>query len=164
VHEKTIMLVEDNSDDIVLLQRAFKKCHMESKMVVAHDGIEALEYLFGKCEDDRYKAVLPAVVLLDVKMPRMDGLETLKQIRSHSRTTHLPVVMLTSSDEERDKLQSYNLGANSYIRKPVDFNKFMDVMWHLGLYWLTINELPMHLGRGQNGRRNTGADYRGFRR
>jgi CheY-like chemotaxis protein len=127
-------------------------------------ALKRLSISSGKCEDDRYKAVLPAVVLLDVKMPRMDGLETLKQIRSHSRTTHLPVVMLTSSDEERDKLQSYNLGANSYIRKPVDFNKFMDVMWHLGLYWLTINELPMHLGRGQNGRRNTGADYRGFRR
>lgn len=147
MHEKTIMLVEDDSDDIVLLQRAFKKCCMESKMVVARDGIEALEYLFGKREDSgQYKAALPAVVLLDVKMPRMDGLETLKQIRSHSRTAHLPVVMLTSSDEERDKIQSYELGANSYIRKPVDFDEFKDVMQHLGLYWLKMNELPKQLG------------------
>ncbi len=147
MHEKTIMLVEDDSDDIVLLQRAFKKCCMESKMVVARDGIEALEYLFGKREDSgQYKAALPAVVLLDVKMPRMDGLETLKQIRSHSRTAYLPVVMLTSSDEERDKLQSYKLGANSYIRKPVDFDKFLNVMRNLGMYWLTINELPKQLG------------------
>ena len=141
-----------------------KNATWKVKWIVAHDGIEALEYLFGKCEDDRYKAVLPAVVLLDVKMPRMDGLETLKQIRSHSRTTHLPVVMLTSSDEERDKLQSYNLGANSYIRKPVDFNKFMDVMWHLGAV-LAYNKRVTDASReGQNGRRNTGADYRGFRR
>lgn len=151
---KTIMLVEDNSDDIVLIQRAFKKCCMGNKMVVARDGVEALEYLFGKCEgSDRYKAVLPDVVLLDVKMPRMDGLETLKQIRSHSRTAYLPVVMLTSSDEERDKLQSYKLGANSYIQKPVDFNKFLDVVRYLGLYWLTINELPKQLGGGTKWKR-----------
>ncbi|HXL03707.1 MAG TPA: response regulator [Bacillota bacterium] len=147
MHEKTIMLVEDNSDDIILLKRAFKKCCIGSKIVVARDGVEAIEYLFGKCEDShRYKAVLPDVVLLDIKMPRMDGLETLKQIRSHSRTAYLPVVILTSSDEERDKLRSYKLGANSYIRKPVDFDKFIDIMGHLGLYWLRLNELPKQLG------------------
>jgi two-component system response regulator len=141
--ERMMMVVEDNSDDIVLIQRAFKKCCLGNKMVVARDGIEALEYLFEKHEDsDQQKDALPAVVLMDVKMPRMDGLETLKHIRSHSRTAYLPVVMLTSSDEERDKIQSYKLGANSYIRKPVNFDQFLAVMRQLGLYWLTINELP----------------------
>lgn len=146
MREKTIMLVEDNPDDVILTQRAFKKCRIAGRIVVAHDGIEALDYLLAKNkETGRYQSMLPAVILLDIKMPHMNGIETLKQIRSHSRTAYLPVVVLTSSDEEEDKLQSYQMGANSYIRKPIDFDRFLEISHYLGLYWLSINELPEQL-------------------
>ena len=141
------MLVEDNPDDVVLTKRALKKCNLTNSVVVAHDGVEALDYLLGKDEDSgRNKTVLLAVVLMDLKMPRMGGIETLKRLRNNSRTANLPVVILTSSDEEQDIQQSYQYGANSYIRKPVDFNRFVEVMQHLGLYWLTINESPSRMG------------------
>lgn len=141
--ERMIMLVEDNPDDIALAKRAFKKCNLANIAVVAHDGVEALDYLLD--QDDsvgKNMRALPAVILMDLKMPRMDGIETLKQLRSHSKTAYLPVVILTSSDEEQDIQRSYQLGANSYIRKPVDFNRFVEVVQLLGIYWLTVNEPP----------------------
>lgn len=146
MREKVVMLVEDNPDDVVLTQRAFKKCGFGSRIVVAHDGVEALDYLLGKNRGTgHYETALPAVILLDIKMPRMNGIETLKQIRRHSRTAYLPVVILTSSNEEEDKLQSYQMGVNSFIRKPIDFDRFLEVSRSLGFYWLSINELPGQL-------------------
>lgn len=145
--ERTIMLVEDNPDDIVLAKRALKKCNLADNAVVANDGVEALEFLLGRGENNcEEETKLPAVILMDLKMPRMDGIETLKKLRDNSRTAHLPVVILTSSDEDRDIQQCYQLGANSYLRKPVDFNKFVEVMQLLGIYWLTLNELPGGMG------------------
>ena len=145
--ERTIMLVEDNPDDIALAKRAFKKCNLADHAVVANDGVEALEYLLGRDENNcEEQKELPAVILMDLKMPRMDGIETLKKLRDNSRTAHLPVVILTSSDEDQDIQQCYQLGANSYLRKPVDFNRFVEVMQLLGIYWLTLNELPGGMG------------------
>jgi len=147
MHEKTILLVEDNPDDIALAQRAFRKCGLEKNIIIAHDGIEALNYLFSGEEDvNREKINLPAVVLLDIKMPGMNGIEVLKQIRSQKRTAYLPIVMLTSSDNQQDIVQCYKFGANSYILKPVDFIKFQEVMRHLGFYWLTANKYPVEIG------------------
>jgi len=147
MHKKTILLVEDNPDDIALARRAFRKCGLEKNIVIAHDGIEALNYLFNREEDaDREKTNLPVVVLLDIKMPGMNGIEVLKQIRSQKRTVYLPIVMLTSSDNQQDIFQSYKYGANSYILKPVDFIKFQEVIWHLGFYWLTANKYPVGVG------------------
>ncbi len=142
-----ILLIEDNPDDIMLAQRALKKCGFENNVVVTHNGIEALDYLFNTSKDtNEEKALLPMVVLLDLKMPKMDGIETLKQIRNNSKTAHIPVVILTSSDEEQDIALGYKYGANSYILKPVDFNKFLDIVSQLGLYWLTINKTPPNMG------------------
>jgi len=147
MNKMILMLVEDNPDDILLAQRALKKCGMENNVVVAHDGVEALEYLFGTGKyANRDKTSLPTVVLMDLKMPRMNGMETLQQIRSHNETAYLPVVILTSSSEEQDMLQSYEHGANSYIRKPVDFSRFLDVVESLVRYWSTVNEFPQKMG------------------
>ncbi|OQA28580.1 MAG: Response regulator rcp1 [Chloroflexi bacterium ADurb.Bin344] len=146
--KRIIMLVEDNPDDITLAKRVFRKCNLTDNVVVTRDGVEALEYLLKKDEDDDDRSIsdLPAVILMDLKMPRMDGIETLKVLRSSRKTAFIPVVMLTSSDEERDIRQCYQCGANSYIRKPIDFDRFSEVMQLLSVYWLTINELPGEKG------------------
>ena len=138
---KIILLVEDNPSDIGLTKRALAKSHIANEMIVAEDGQEALDYLFatGK-HTGRDVNNLPALVLLDLKLPRVDGLEVLRQIRADPRTSRLPVVILTTSKEELDVAQSYDLGANSYIRKPVDFIQFAQAVEHLGLYWLVLNE------------------------
>ncbi|MFY9235127.1 MAG: response regulator [Fimbriimonadaceae bacterium] len=129
-----ILLVEDNPDDEKLTLRAMRQSDVPNIIVVARDGEEALNHLHG----DHVKR-LPALILLDLKLPKVGGLEVLEQIRANERTKNLPVVVLTSSDEERDVAQSYNLGANSYIRKPVDFDEFIDTVRQLGLYWLVFN-------------------------
>jgi len=140
---KVILLAEDNPDDVQLTLRALKKSKIMNEVVVAQDGVEALEYLFGTGKyAGRDTKVLPQVVLLDLKMPRMDGLETLQRIRKDERTKLLPVVVLTTSSEDRDRVESYHFGANSYVRKPVDFNSFAEAVNQLGLYWLVLNESP----------------------
>jgi DNA-binding response OmpR family regulator len=131
-----ILLVEDNPDDEALALRALQKNKIANGVHVARDGVEALAYLF---DDEK---VLPQVVLLDLKLPKVDGLSVLRQIRSEDRTRMLPVVVLTSSDEERDLVDSYSLGANSYIKKPVDFAQFTEAIRQLGLYWLVLNRTP----------------------
>ena len=141
--EKVILLVEDNPNDVLLTERALKKAHILNKLVVAKDGVEALDYLFRTgtwANKDLYP--LPQVILLDLKLPRIDGLEVLRRIRVDDRTRFLPVVILTSSKEERDITNGYAMGANSYIRKPVNFNQFADAVGQLGLYWLVLNEPP----------------------
>lgn len=141
--EKTILLVEDNPDDVDLTLRAFKKSNLKNRIVVAYDGEEALDYLFSTGRFKKNPAdSFPAVVLLDLKLPKIDGLEVLKRLRSNDKTRLLPVVILTSSVEEHDMVSGYELGANSYLRKPVDFNKFIDAIQQLGLYWLVLNEPP----------------------
>ena len=138
---KIILLVEDNPSDVGLTQRALAKSHVANELVVAEDGQEALDYLFGAgAHAGRDVTELPALVLLDLKLPRVDGLEVLRQIRADDRTRRLPVVILTTSREEQDVAQSYDLGANSYIRKPVDFTQFAQAVENLGLYWLVLNE------------------------
>lgn len=142
-NKKIILLVEDNPDDVALTMRALKQNNITNEMVVAKDGAEALDYLFGTgAYSGRDTSITPQVVLLDLKLPKIDGLEVLKRLRADRLTRLLPVVILTSSKEEQDLLNSYNLGANSYIRKPVDFNQFTDAVRHLGLYWLLLNEAP----------------------
>jgi two-component system response regulator len=143
VSTKVILLVEDNPDDEKLTLRAFKKKNVLNPVVVARDGQEALDYLFATgAHAGRDVTELPSVILLDLKLPRIDGLEVLKRVRGDSRTRHVPVVVLTSSKEEQDLVASYDLGANSYIRKPVDFQKFVEVAGSLALYWLLSNEPP----------------------
>ena len=134
-----IYLVEDNEDDIELTIRAFKEANIINQVIIARDGAEALEYLLGDGFEDRD---VPAVILLDLKLPKVDGLEVLQRIRSDERTRLIPVVILTSSVEERDMINGYKLGANSYIRKPVDFIRFSEAVKQLGLYWLVLNESP----------------------
>src|ERR1700729_2025356 len=141
--EKIILLVEDNADDEELTIRALKKNNVKNDLVVARDGVEALDYLFGTgAYAGRDTAVLPGLVLLDLKLPKIDGLEVLRRIRADERTRRMPVTVLTSSKEEQDVIKSYDLGANSYIRKPVDFTQFTDAVRQLGLYWLMLNEVP----------------------
>ncbi len=143
MNNKVILLVEDNPDDVKLTMRALKKSNVLNEVIVAQDGAEALDYLFctGKYSD-RDKNVMPQVVLLDLKMPKVDGLEVLKRMRADERTRLLPVVVLTTSSEDKDRVGSYKLGANSYVRKPVDFNQFVEAVQQLGLYWLVLNETP----------------------
>ncbi|MCX7045670.1 MAG: response regulator [Candidatus Sumerlaeota bacterium] len=139
---KAILLVEDNPDDEVLAMRALKKSDRAQDVIVAHDGLEALKYLCGDSASGEPPKPLPQVVLLDIKLPKIDGLETLRRIRSHERTHLLPVVILTSSHEDRDRLECYRIGANSYIRKPVDFVQFTEAVRQIGVYWLSLNEAP----------------------
>jgi len=141
--DRIILLVEDNPDDEALTLRALRKNNIGNEIVVARDGAEALEYLFaasGLAGRDLNGSL--QVVLLDLKLPKVDGLEVLRRIRADERTRRLPVVILTSSNEEQDMIESYDLGANSYIRKPVDFVAFMDAVKQLELYWLLLNEVP----------------------
>jgi CheY-like chemotaxis protein len=149
VNSKTILLVEDNPDDEALAIRALKRHHISNEIIVAHDGVEALDYLFGTgVYAGRDISVKPTVVLLDLKLPRIDGIEVLRRLREDERTKLLPVVVLTTSNEEQDMLNSYSLGCNSYIRKPVNFLEFTEAVRQLGMYWLLINEPPpTHLTR-----------------
>lgn len=141
-----ILLVEDSPDDEFLTLRTLKNANISNKIVVMRDGAEALDYLFGSGAYKGRGVAQPAVILLDIKLPKVDGLEVLERIRSDDRTRLLPVVMLTSSDEQRDLLRSYELGVNSYVRKPVDFGEFSQAVAQLGLYWLLINEQPLKTG------------------
>lgn len=139
--DRPILLVEDNPDDEALTLRAFSKNRITNEVVVARDGIDALDYLFGTGRHaGRDTGIQPAVVFLDLKLPRIDGLEVLRRIRADSRTTLLPVVVLTTSREQQDIHEAYSLGANSYIRKPVDFERFINTVSQLGQYWLELNE------------------------
>ena len=143
MEKKLILLVEDSPDDELLTIRALKKNNILNEVVVARDGVEALDFIFGRgTYADRDPSELPQLVLLDLKLPKVDGLEVLRQVREDERTCRLPVVILTSSKEENDLAKSYRLGANSYIRKPVDFNQFSEAIKNLGLYWLVLNEVP----------------------
>jgi len=139
--EKVILLVEDHPDDEELTMRALGKNNIFNKVVVARDGVQALEYLFGTgAHSGRDLSVMPQLILLDLKLPKIDGLEVLRRLRADERTRFLPIVILTSSKEEQDLLKSYKLGANSYVRKPVDFVEFTRAIQQLGLYWLILNE------------------------
>jgi len=140
--DRVILLVEDSPTDEALTLRAFQRSKVRNPVVVVRDGAEALEYLFSTGHgDSRERRSLPAVVLLDLKLPKVDGLEVLQRIRADERTRLLPVVILTSSNEERDRLESYRSGANSFVRKPVEFSEFADAVGQLGLYWALLNEV-----------------------
>ena len=148
MEEKIILLVEDNADDEELTIRTLQKNHLKNKIVVVRDGVEALDYLFGTGEyKDRDLSVSPVLIMLDIKLPKLNGLEVLKKIKSDSRTKFIPVVILTSSDEEKDLVDSYQLGANSYVRKPVDFAEFQNSVRQLALYWVLLNESPINIGK-----------------
>jgi len=150
--ERVILLVDDNPDDVTLTLRALKKANILNEVVVARDGVEALDYLFGTgTYDGRDASVTPELVLLDLKMPRLDGMDVLKRLRADERTRLLPVVILTSSKEEKDLTNGYRLGANSYIRKPVDFHRFAEAVQQVGLYWLVLNEAPPITKSGRGG-------------
>jgi len=143
MENKPILLVEDNPDDEALTLRALKKNHIGNQIIVARDGAEAIDYLHATgAHLGRDVAQQPAVILLDLKLPKIDGLEVLKRIRGNPLTAMLPVVVLTSSREDQDLVRSYSLGANSYVRKPVDFNQFVEAVRQLGMYWLVLNEPP----------------------
>lgn len=141
--QKTLLLVEDNPDDEALTLRALRKYNLANEIVVARDGQQALDYLFGEGDfNGRDTCELPQVILLDLKLPKLNGLQVLERLRANPETRHVPVVVLTSSNEEQDMLGSYDLGANSYVRKPVDFEQFLEAARQLGLYWLVLNEVP----------------------
>lgn len=143
MHKKIILLVEDNPDDEELTLMALEKNNIVNEVVVARDGAEALEFLFGTGPGSASRRkILPAIVLLDLKLPKVDGIEVLQRIRAEETTRLLPVVVLTSSTEDRDLFESYSLGCNSYVRKPVDFEMFVEATRQLGLYWLLLNEPP----------------------
>jgi two-component system response regulator len=143
VGDKVILLVEDNADDEALTLRALKKNNIHNEIVIARNGAEALDYLFGTgAYAGRDLKVMPTIILLDLKLPKIDGLEVLRRIRADERTKLLSVVILASSKEEQDLINGYSLGANSYIRKPVDFAQFTGAIRELGLYWLVLNEPP----------------------
>ncbi|HEY8880898.1 MAG TPA: response regulator [Roseateles sp.] len=140
---KVILLVEDNPDDVALTLRAFKRSHLVNPLVVVRDGVEALDFLFARgAHADRADQPLPTLVVLDLKLPRLDGLGVLKALRADPRTALLPTVILTSSKEEQDIVSGYAFGANSYVRKPVDFVEFVEAVKVLGIYWLALNQLP----------------------
>jgi two-component system response regulator len=142
---KHILLVEDNPDDEALTLRALKKNNIRNEVFVARDGVEALDYLFATGpHTDRDLNALPQLVLLDLKLPRLDGFEVLRQLRTNAHTKFLPVVILTTSNEESDRLNGYGLGANSFVRKPVEFDRFAEAVRQLGLYWLILNEPAPH--------------------
>lgn len=142
--EKIILLVEDNPDDAELTMRAFHKAKLDNKIVLVRDGVEALDYLFSQGQwEGRGPESDPTVILLDLKLPKVDGLEVLRQMRENPKTKLLPVIVLTSSVEEWDVVRSYNLGANSYIHKPVDMQQFVEAIRELGIYWLVLNVPPM---------------------
>ncbi len=141
--KRTILLVEDNPDDVELTLRALRQYNVKNEIAVVRDGAEALDYLFATgAYSDRDTTTMPAVVILDLKLPKVDGLEVLQRIRADERTKLVPVVILTSSNEEQDMINGYKFGANSYVRKPVDFTEFVEAARQLGLYWLVINEPP----------------------
>jgi two-component system, response regulator len=141
--EHVILLVEDNPDDVELTRRAFKRSNIANEIVTVSDGQEALDYLFSTgMHSGRDAACMPHVILLDLNLPKISGLEVLRRMRADERTRRIPVVVLTTSNEEKDVIGSYDLGANSYVRKPVDFAQFLDAARHLGLYWLVLNEPP----------------------
>jgi len=141
--ENLILLVEDNDDDIQLTKRAFERSKIVNELIVVRDGKEALDYLFATGPYlGRDLALMPNVLLLDINLPKVNGLEVLRRLRADERTRLLPVVVLTTSNEEKDIIRSYNLGANSYVRKPVDFVQFSEAVGQLGLYWLVLNETP----------------------
>ena len=141
MENKLILLVEDNPDDEALTLRALKKNNIANQVVVARDGVEALDYLFGTgAHAGRDMSVMPQVILLDLKLPKIDGFEVLRRLRADDRTKLLPVVILTTSNEEKDRLTGYGLGANSFVRKPVEFGQFIEGVRQLGLYWLILNE------------------------
>lgn len=145
MNHKMILLVEDNPDDEALTLRALKKSNIANEIFVVRDGAEALDYLFGTgAHAGRDPLDLPQVTLLDLKLPKVDGLEVLRRIRADPRTRMLPVVILTSSKEDQDLISAYSIGVNSYVRKPVDFNQFVEAIGQLGLYWLVLNEPPPH--------------------
>jgi len=141
--EKMVLLVEDNPDDEALTMRALKQSKLANEIVVTRDGSEALDYLFGTgAYEGRDLTHMPTVILLDLKLPKVNGLEVLQRLREDARTKLIPVVVLTSSSEDEDMMQSYQLGANSYVRKPVIFGKFADAVSQLGLYWMLLNQPP----------------------
>ena len=147
MNNKILLLVEDNPDDETLTLRAFAKNNISNEVVVARDGVEALDYLFGTgAYEGRDVRSQPQLILLDLKLPKLDGLEVLRRLRADERTKLLPVVILTSSKEDEDRIKSYRLGANSYIRKPVDFLQFIEAVRQLGLYWLVLNEAAPQIG------------------
>jgi CheY-like chemotaxis protein len=142
----TILIVEDNPDDETLIKRSLKKYNVKNTIDVARDGAEALDYMFTTGAHQGRQGGNPAVVLLDIRLPKIDGLEVLKRVRADPRTKRTPVVMLTSSDEQEDMIKSYDLGCNSYVRKPVDFDRFFEAISNLGLYWMLVNEPPPQTG------------------
>ena len=151
IRSRIILLVEDNPNDVKLTMSAFEKSNVSNEIVVVSDGEEAIDYLFATGRHaGRDPKVMPEVVLLDMKLPKIDGLGVLRRLRADERTRRLPIVILTTSKEEKDITSSYNLGANSFVRKPVDFVQFIDAARHLGLYWLVMNEPPPRRETGRN--------------
>lgn len=143
IEDRVILLVEDNEDDELLALRAFRKNRIRNPVVVARDGVEALEYLFGSgAESDSRENVMPSLILLDLNLPKVNGLEVLRRLRTDERTKYLSVVILTTSNEDKDMISSYDLGANSYVRKPVEFGAFTEAVKQIGAYWLGLNEPP----------------------
>jgi CheY-like chemotaxis protein len=141
--QRVILLVEDNADDELMTVRAFRKSNIRNPIVVVRDGAEALDYLFVQGRHaDRDPSIRPQVILLDLHLPRIDGLEVLRRIRAHEQTRTLPVVILTSSKEERDLVEGYQLGVNSFVHKPVDVTAFFEAVRQLGMYWIVLNEMP----------------------
>jgi CheY-like chemotaxis protein len=143
MEQKNILLVEDNPDDIELARRAFQKVNNNNNIIVTYDGAETLDYLYGKGKyQGRNTDELPRIILLDLKMPKVNGLEVLKHVRENQQTKYIPVIILTSSHDKKDVIRSYELGANSYIVKPINFLKFSEVVQQIVIYWLTLNEQP----------------------
>ncbi len=141
--KEIILLVEDNPDDVLLTKRAFKKSNILNELVVASDGVEALDYLFGTgAYEGRDLSIMPVLILLDLRLPKLDGIDVLRRVRDDERTKLIPVVILTTSKEQKDLIESYSLGANSYIPKPVDFDQFVQAVRQLGLYWVLLNVPP----------------------